>query len=58
MMFPGLSHFSYWLLDTLPLQRVNFAAKDAYEYSKNYKILQSAFLQNKIDKVSIQKYPQ
>ena len=58
MMFPGLSYFSYWLLDTLPLQRVNFSAKDAYEYSKNYKILQSAFLKNKIDKVSIQKYPQ
>ena len=56
MMFPGLSHFSYWLLDTLPLQRVNFAAKDACEYSKNYKILQSAFLKNKIDKVSFQKY--
>ena len=30
--------------------------KDAYEYSKNYKILQSAFLKNKIDKVSFQKY--
>ncbi|KAK8813535.1 microtubule-associated protein, RP/EB family [Blastocystis sp. ATCC 50177/Nand II] len=36
--------------DTVPLQRVNFVAKDAYEYTKNYKILQSACLKNGIQK--------
>ncbi|CBK24369.2 uncharacterized protein [Blastocystis hominis] len=36
--------------DTVPIQRVNTAAKDPYEYSKNYKILQAAFVKNKIEK--------
>ena len=31
---------------------MNFVAKDAYEYTKNYKILQSACLKNGIQKVS------
>ncbi len=37
----------------IPMQRVNFAAKDPYEYTKNYKILQTAFLKCNISKVDL-----
>lgn len=34
----------------VPLQRVNFAAKHEYEYVKNYKVLQTVFERNNVDK--------
>lgn len=36
--------------DSLPLSRVNFLAHEKYEYLKNYKLLQAAFLKLQIDK--------
>jgi microtubule-associated protein, RP/EB family len=38
----------------VPMTKLNFAARQEYEYLVNYKVLQETFKRNKIDKVSIQ----
>jgi hypothetical protein len=36
----------------VPIQRLKFNARQEYEYLENFKILQKAFKQHQIDKVS------
>lgn len=36
----------------VPMSKLNFAARQEYEYLVNYKVLQETFKRNKIDKVS------
>lgn len=38
----------------VPMTKLNFAARQEYEYLVNYKVLQETFKRNKIDKVSKQ----